>query len=132
MGATILPAIPGSYTYKGAKLVKGVSGLGKFTKSNFRKNLTKLVGDAPNWMKKAEAHHILPQKFGKWFKERGIENIHDPRFGAWVDKTSHRKWSHEYNKKWQNFIKNNKYASPKEILDYASALAKHYGFKINY
>lgn len=132
VGSTILPAIPGSYTYKGTKIVRGVSGLGKFTKSNFRKNLTKLVGDAPNWMKKAEAHHVLPQKFEKWFKKNGIENIHDPRFGTWVDKTSHRQWSHEYNKKWQKFIDNNKNTSPEEIIDFASGLAKEYGFKINY
>ena len=131
VGATILPAIPGSYTYKGAKLVKGVSGLGKFTKGNFRKNLTKLIGDAPSWMKKAEAHHVLPQKFSKWFADRGI-NIHDPRFGSWVDKASHNKWSYEYNKKWEDFRNKNYYASPDEIVNFAKELAKKYGFDVNF
>ncbi len=43
VASTILPAIPGSYTYKTAKVVKGVSGLKKFTRYNLRKNLTALI-----------------------------------------------------------------------------------------
>ncbi len=132
VASTILPAIPGSYTYKTAKVVKGVSGLKKFTRYNLRKNLTTLIGDAPKWMGKVEAHHVLPVKFEKWFKKRGIESIHDPRFGTWVNETAHKKWSNEYNKKWGNFIRNNPKASADKIIKYARTLAEEYGFNLNF
>ena len=83
-------------------------------------------------MNKAEAHHVLPVKFNKWFTERGINNIHDPRFGTWVDKISHQKWSYEYNKLWETFRENNYYASPEEIIDFAKGLAKKYGFDLDF
>lgn len=82
-------------------------------------------------MKKMEAHHVLPQKFSKWFADKGL-NIHDPRFCSWVDKASHNKWSYEYNKKWEDFRNKNYYASPDEIVNFAKELAKKYGFDVNF
>mgnify|MGYP000317692843 CR=1 FL=1 len=128
----ILPGIPGSYIYKAEKLVKGVSGLRSFTKGNFRHNLERLIGKAPSWMKKAEAHHVLPQKFGWFFESKGF-SIHDPRFGSWVDKASHSKWSWEYNVYWEDYI--NRYgdeASPEQIIEYARILANRFGFDVNF
>ncbi|MPW26723.1 DNRLRE domain-containing protein [Alkalibaculum sp. M08DMB] len=133
VGATVLPFIPGSYTYKSAKLVKGVSKLRKFTSFNFRHNLTRVIGVAPKYMGKVEAHHILPQtqKFRNYFTKR-FKNIHDPRFGTWVNSATHRKWSYAYNKDWELFIKNNPSASASKILKYGRELAKKYKFKTHF
>ena len=82
-------------------------------------------------MKKMEAHHVLPQKFSRWFADKGL-NIHDPRFCSWVDKASHNKWSYEYNERWKTYIKNNPNVSAEKVVEYAKSLAKEFGFNINY
>lgn len=82
-------------------------------------------------MVNAEAHHVLPQKFNQYFKNAGI-NIHDPKFGTWVEKASHRKWSYEYNKAWANFFASKKNPTADEILSFVKKLAQKYGFKINF
>lgn len=71
-----------------------------FTRGNLRENLKRLTGS--DGVGK-QAHHALPVKFEDWFNSRGIESIHDPKFGAWVDPTKHNKWSYKYNKSWEAF-----------------------------
>ncbi len=71
------------------------------------------------------------QKFANWFAEKGL-NVHDPRFGSWVDKASHTKWSYKYNKYWQEYISNHPNASAKQIIEYAKQLGKKFKFTINF
>jgi len=75
----------------------------KFTSANFRSNLAKLTGAIPAG---AQAHHILPQKFAQRFKNLGL-NIHDPRFGAWLESGLHLRKSHTYNMAWDEFFLHN-------------------------
>jgi len=84
-------------------------------------------------MKKAEAHHVLPQtsEFMNFFKSKGF-NVHDPRFGTWVEKQTHAKWSYEYNAYWRDYIRKYPDASPEQVLNYARTLAKKYNFKVNF
>jgi hypothetical protein len=74
-----------------------------------------------------EAHHILPQEFTKEFSNLGF-NIHDPRFGTWVDSIPHRNWSYQYNQKWRAFLKTN--PTSEQVLNFARQLAEDYGFDI--
>ncbi len=98
-----------------------------FTKSNFRENLMRLTGKRVN--SSIEAHHVFPQKFKKEFEELGI-NINDPRFGAWWEKTSHRKNAWKYNQRWIEFFKSN--PSQKEVLEFGKKLSKEFNFETNY
>ena len=53
----------------------------KFTRGNFRHNLKVLTEfDAPT---NIHAHHMLPVEHANEFREAGISNIHDPKWGAW-------------------------------------------------
>ena len=77
-----------------------------------------------------DAHHILPQKFKDWFISRGINNIHDPRFGVWWDMHTHRQSARAYNLAWEEFINRNPNASTQEITNFARQLMSQYGFDI--
>lgn len=103
----------------------------KYTKNNFRKNLEKQFGKAPDTMKKPEAHHVLPQKFESLFKDLGV-NIHNPQYGSWVEKASHGSWSKQYNAAWDTFFKMNENPTAQQALNYATELSKEYGFAINF
>jgi len=131
--ATLLPAIPGSKIYKTVTAFVDVKGFRQFVKGNFRHNLSMLVDIPQGLAKKFEAHHVLPQKFIDWFTYQGI-NIHDPRFGTWVDKDLHHKWSYEYNKKWKEFIApyEKKKINPEKIFDFARELSEIYNFDLNF
>lgn len=98
-------------------------GLRSFTEGNFRHNLKVLKGEAPGWMRKAEAHHVLPQEFIEQFEQAGLDN-HDP------EASPHRGWSWEYNVKWREFFRNNPSPSTEEILRFAQQLAEEYGFDV--
>ena len=97
----------------------------KYTKNNFRKNLSKLTGKNPT---DAQAHHIFPQKFETIFNKAGID-INDPQFGAWVETKAHQHSSYEYNAKWEAFLKDE--PGKEQIIDKAKELAKEYGYKLN-
>ncbi len=77
------------------------SGFRAFTSGNFRHNLAKRTGMNPQGM---EAHHMLPQKFKREFREAGIE-INDPKYGKWVEMHEHRKGAYQYNQQWEEFFK---------------------------
>ena len=91
-----------------------------FTAGNFRDNLARLTGEMPEGK---QAHHILPQKFFEYF-ERAKINIHDPKYGAWLDAHFHKKYSHKYNVEWDNFFKHHNNPSQDEIYDFADKLMK--------
>jgi RHS repeat-associated protein len=60
-----------------------------FARWNFRENLRRLTGKNLGDIVGMEAHHVLPQQFEKQFLDAGIENIHSPLFGSWVDASTH-------------------------------------------
>jgi hypothetical protein len=102
----------------------------KFTQSNFRENLARFTGKKP---KDFEAHHVLPQKFKDSFAGVGI-NIHEPKFGSWVEADAHRKWSHSYNQQWEGFFDSfgRQDAAPtrEQIFEFAEHLAVEYNFDV--
>ena len=107
-----------------------------FIRSNFRENLARLTGRAKADIVGLEAHHVLPQKFEAAFRASGIESIHDPRFGAWVNVEAHHKWSWAYGQQWKRFlydVNGNPISyTPEQILKFAETLAKEYQFDVNF
>jgi hypothetical protein len=96
-----------------------------FNKDNFRPNLQILTGRSSDYIKGKQAHHILPQKFEDKFSMLGLD-IHDPKFGAWVDGTTHGSWSWQYNKQWEEFLDTK--PTQEDVLDFAKELAEQYGY----
>ena len=99
-----------------------------FTKNNFRANLGKLTEYVPV---NSHAHHIFPQKFQSFFKRHGI-NIHDPKFGAWWEKSVHLKNAAGYNAKWADFIRLNPNATQSPILNQGRTIMQQYGIPIGF
>jgi hypothetical protein len=125
-GALYVLSVSGSESGDGAAGKAGGGEFKPFTESNFRENLARLTGKLPE---DAHAHHVFPQSLADKLEKAGI-NIHDPRFGAWWNKSSHLKKSYEYNRKWEDFL-----AAPptrEQILQFGRDLAGEYGFQINY
>ncbi len=104
--------------------------LKSLSRSNFRDNLLRMTGKTADEIAGMEAHHILPQAFEETFEKAGIETIHDPKFGTWVEKSVHQSFSWEYNEKWRRFLTQER--SNDEILQYARQLSKEYGFDVNF
>jgi hypothetical protein len=101
-------------------------GFKSFTEGNFRENLSRLTGRRPEgW----HAHHVFPQALESKFQRAGI-NVHDPRFGAWWEQSSHLKNSAQYMRLWEKFLERGRSAD--EILDYGRELATAYGFNVNF
>jgi hypothetical protein len=118
---------------KGAKEIGEEAGekvFRKFTGGNFRENLQKLTGKTTSEITNKQAHHVLPQAFEDKFKSAGIENIHDPQYGSWVEKSVHHLWSNQYNKEWEMFLE----TKPKKekIIDFARKLSKKYKFETEF
>jgi hypothetical protein len=102
--------------YAGGKILHGALGLfrfaPKFTAANFRANLIKSTGINPGAAK--QAHHGLPQEFEATFNRLGIQNIHDPKYGYWVETATHQsKWHARYNATWAAYLDTN--PTPKQI-----------------
>ena len=89
-----------------------------FTRNNFRDNLGRLTGGIPDGM---QAHHTLPYAFEKRFSDIGI-NIHDPKYGVWLDSKLHNKLSQKYNKAWEKFFEANSTYKEEEVMEYATKL----------
>ena len=102
----------------GARVVDGIK-FKSFTERNFRDNLMRLTGETPDASK--QAHHTLPQKFRKEFSKIGI-NIHDPKYGVWLDSKQHNKLSQKYNKAWEQFFKANTSYTVDQVMDHAKKL----------
>lgn len=112
---------------KDLKLISdAVPELRPFTSKNFRQNLIKNTGKNPAGM---DAHHTLPQKFKFEFDKADI-NIHDPRFGMWVEKHRHRQGAFEYNRKWNIFFEKHKDvpATKEDIRKYLQELNKEFNY----
>jgi hypothetical protein len=104
----------------------GGGGFKPFTESNFRENLARLTGRMPEG---AHAHHVFPQKLAFKFREAGI-NVHDPRFGAWWERSAHLKNSLEYLRRWEEFLQHNH--TLEKILQYGRELGGEFGFQVNF
>ena len=80
-----------------------------------------------------QAHHVFPQarRFSSHFRDAGI-NIHEPRFGTWVETSVHQGWSHRYNAAWGKFFDANPSATAQQIFQHAVELSKEFGFSINF
>jgi hypothetical protein len=101
-------------------------GFKPFTEANFRENLARLTGKMPD---SAHAHHVFPKKLIEKFEAAGI-NIHDPRFGAWWDRSSHLKNSAEYLRRWQEFLEPGR--TYEQILQFGREMGGKYGFQVNF
>jgi hypothetical protein len=96
------------------------------TNNNFRTNLGRLTGNIPS---NAQAHHVFPQKYVTRFQELGI-NIHDPKFGAWWETTSHLKNAKTYNAAWDAFFQRT--PTKAQALDFGKQLMNQYGIPIGF
>ena len=79
----------------------------------------------------SEAHHVFPVQFEEALAAagfRGHMTIHNPLFGAWVDASVHRRFSHKYNEEWALFFSTDR--GPEEVLTFGRQLAERYGFKV--
>ncbi len=101
-------------------------GFKPFTADNFRENLARLTGKMPEG---AHAHHVFPQVLEKEFQRVGI-NIHDPKFGAWWQRSSHLKDAARYNALWRKFLERN--PTVEEILEFGRKLGGGFGFQVNF
>lgn len=71
----------------------------------------------PANLKNPQAHHDFPQKFRVDFLAAGID-IDNPKYGRWVEGSpegNHQRWTHEYNKIWENFFDDHRGKEPKEL-----------------
>jgi hypothetical protein len=76
-------------------------------------------------MKNPEAHHMLPQEFENVFSKMGI-NIHEPKWGAWVEGGAHQHWSGAYNRDWLRWLSGHETASLADVIKQAQLLATQY------
>jgi hypothetical protein len=107
-----------------------VSDFGRFKSGGFRENLMKLTGRSVfKGDRSVEAHHVFPKKYQPAFQNAidGPINIHDPKYGAWVDAKLHRQWSTAYNAEWKEFFRYGPQPVSK-IEDFGRSLGEKYGF----
>ncbi len=88
--------------------------------------------------KNIERHHILPQKYRRWFAERGIANIDD--FTIELQRMTHGDATYgrtpnvygSWNDAWLTFKTAHPNATPSEIFHFAEELLDVYGIKGSY
>jgi hypothetical protein len=78
-------------------------------------------------------HHIFPQQFRQYFKQRGIDI---DQFTVTMDAPTHLEGVHgagidgmpgQWNRAWADFIARNPNATRQQIFDFAGELMKRYG-----
>jgi hypothetical protein len=72
---------------------------------------------------------VFPQQFADKFQKARI-NIHDPKYGAWWERSNHLKNGAQYNSLWKEFLSHN--PTFEQILQYGRELGGEYGFKVNF
>jgi RHS repeat-associated protein len=139
-GIVAAPVVAGEGVFIAAAALESAYGAGivainfnnsvngpKYTANNFRKNLLNRTS-IPEGLNKAEAHHVLPEKFRELFAKLGV-NVDDPKWGACVEGSGpHQSWSTSYNKEWDNWLKVNINPSISQIEAKAIDLANSYGY----
>ena len=74
-----------------------------FTYRNFRSNLGKISGGIREGM---DAHHTIPKAVEGQLKDMNIRiNIHDPKYGYWMERNLHRSTWKQYNQEWETYLK---------------------------
>lgn len=101
------------------------------TSANFRYNLKVQTKKENNRMADYDAHHVMPKKFADFFQGKGL-NIHNPRYGSWVQLNKHRREAYSYNLRWENWIDGHRTATRSEILAYARTVSARYGYRIHF
>lgn len=129
-GAVYVLMAPGKASGEGGQDTDGGKGarggFKPFTEDNFRENLARLTGRLP---KEAHAHHVFPRQLAKRFQGLGI-NIHDPKFGAWWEQSTHLKNAAAYTQRWVKFFDGR--PTVEQVLQFGRDLAGEYGFQVNY
>ena len=132
IGAAFVPLISGKDLRIAGEALEwsdeAVAGYRSFTRDNFRENLSRFTRFRPD--RTIEAHYVLPVEFQDRFAALFDINVHEPQYGAWVDKKAHRGWSYQYNQKWKLFFERTKELSLQQVGDFAVQLAKEYGFDV--
>jgi hypothetical protein len=125
-GAVYILSVSGSESgADGAGKAAG-GGFKSFTEGNFRENLARLTGKMPE---DAHAHHVFPHAFAEEFQKLGI-NVHDPKFGAWWNRSSHLKNSYQYSQRWRRVLSQT--PTREQVLQFGRELASEHGIQINY
>jgi hypothetical protein len=57
-------------------------------------------------------------------------DVHDPKFGAWWERSSHLKKAAGYTRRWAEFLDNN--PTYTQILEYGRKLGSEFGFQVNF
>jgi hypothetical protein len=100
----------------------------RFSASNFRENLLNRT-PIPKGLKNAEAHHVLPQALESRFKQLFPDlNIHDPKWGAWVQGDLHQRWSKAYQTVWEQWLAKNPNATLAQLEAQTAKLAGQFGY----
>jgi RHS repeat-associated protein len=100
----------------------------RYTARNFRRNLENRT-PIPQGMRNPQAHHMLPEALEKEFSRLGV-NVHDPRWGAWVEGTppgTHQNWSYAFNQAWKEWLNKNRGATLEQIIAQTQKMATEYG-----
>jgi len=80
-------------------------------------------------MTKPQAHHVLPQALEGRFKKLFPDlNIHNPKWGAWVEGNIHQGWSGRYQAAWEQWLVQNPNATMSQLESQAAHLANQFGF----
>ncbi|MFL5348309.1 MAG: hypothetical protein ACJ8AT_26235 [Hyalangium sp.] len=72
---------------------------------------------------------MFPQEFAEKFQKAGI-NIHDPKYGAWWEQSSHLKNAFKYNGRWRRFLGGS--PTVEQILQFGRELGGEFGFQVNF
>jgi RHS repeat-associated protein len=103
---------------------------------SFRGKLQILTGMSDEMAKGLEAHHVLPQALKNKFTSRFRKDfdINNPLWGAWVKKGEHQKWSKQYQKDWENWLRDNPKITIEDVMKKAEELGKDpkYDFKVTW
>lgn len=90
---------------------------------SYRAQCEAIYGPPPNDGKAYQAHHPFPAQWYVKFDKLGIETA-DAKWCAWVDEAAHKKLHDDgYNKKWENWFKDNPDATREDALNFARSLA---------
>lgn len=79
----------------------------------------------------SQAHHVFRQKYLREFTDAGI-NIHNPKFGAWWETTSHLKNAKAYNDAWGAFFRATPNPTQSQILNQGRTLMQQYGIPVGF
>lgn len=82
-------------------------------------------------VKGLDAHHIFPQQWEEKFLSRFDINIHEPKYGVLIERSTHKRLGFEYNLLWGDFLRN-KNLTKAEVLEFGRKLGDLYGYKVHY